>query len=128
MAKGRKTGGRKKGTPNKLTRDVQEFVETIFQAVDPIAVTVDLMTRCKSEKVQEMVQLRLLEYRYGRPKQEVALHSSITLEDVLAARRRAGMEKPHVGLRSDETGERLQRLLSIPVPFRAMAANRSLLR
>ena len=73
MAKGRKTGGRKKGTPNKLTRDVQEFVERIFEAVDPVEITVELLTKCKSEKVQGMVLLRLLEYRYGRPRYELAV-------------------------------------------------------
>ena len=99
MAKGRKTGGRKKGTPNKLTRDVQEFVDAIFQAVDPVTVTVELLTKCKSEKVQGMVLLRLLEYRYGRPMYELAVNGSLqgrlTLEQVHEARRRAGMEKPN---------------------------------
>jgi hypothetical protein len=52
MAKGRKTGGRKKGTPNKLTRDVQEFVERIFEDVDPVEITVELLTKCKSEKAR----------------------------------------------------------------------------
>jgi hypothetical protein len=99
MAKGRKTGGRKKGTPNKLTRDVQEFVERIFEAVDPVEITVELLTKCKSEKVQGMVLLRLLEYRYGRPRYELAvdgrLEGRVTLAQVLEARRRAEMEKPN---------------------------------
>ena len=98
MAKGRKTGGRKKGTPNKLTRDVQEFVERIFEAVDPVEITVALLTKCKSEKVQGMVLLRLLEYRYGRPRYELAvdgrLQGRLTLEQVLETERRAGMERP----------------------------------
>jgi len=99
MAKGRKTGGRTKGTPKKLTRDVQEFVERIFEAVDPVEITVELLTKCQSEKVQGMVLLRLLEYRYGRPRYDLTLdgrlQGRITLEQVLEARRRAGMEKPN---------------------------------
>jgi len=99
MAKGRKTGGRKKGTPNKLTRDVQEFVERIFEAVDPVEITVELLTKCKSERVQGIVLLRLLEYRYGRPKYELAVdgrfEGKVTLAQVLESRRRAGMEKPN---------------------------------
>jgi hypothetical protein len=95
MAQGRKTGGRRKGTPNKLTRDVQEFVERIFEAVDPVEITVELLTKCKSEKVQGRELLRLLEYRYGRPRYELAvdggLEGRVTLEQVLEARDRAGI-------------------------------------
>jgi len=72
-----------------LTRDVQEFVERIFEAVDPVEITVELLTKCKSEKVQGMVLLRLLEYRYGRPRNELAvdgrLEGKVTLEQVLEA-------------------------------------------
>ena len=33
MAKGRKTGGRKKGTPNKVTQSVREGYEKVFHAL-----------------------------------------------------------------------------------------------
>lgn len=33
MAKGRKTGGRVKGTPNKLTADIRSAIETAFHQV-----------------------------------------------------------------------------------------------
>jgi hypothetical protein len=77
-----------------LTRDVQEVAERIFEAVDPVKITVELLTKCKSEKVQGMVLLRLLKYRYGRPRYELALdgrlQGRITLEQVLEASRGNG--------------------------------------
>lgn len=33
MAKGRKTGGRKKGTPNKITRDLAAMIDGALEAV-----------------------------------------------------------------------------------------------
>lgn len=33
MARGRKTGGRQKGTPNKLTRSVREAYEEVFRSL-----------------------------------------------------------------------------------------------
>jgi hypothetical protein len=38
-------------------------VERIFEAVDPVEITVKLLTKCKSEKVQGMVLLRLFTNR-----------------------------------------------------------------
>jgi hypothetical protein len=63
MAKGRKTGGRKKGTPNKR-QDLQEFLDAIFERVDPVQLAVKLL---KGKVPNERLLIRLLEYRYGRP-------------------------------------------------------------
>lgn len=35
MAKGRKTGGRAKGTPNRVTRDSREVIQRIFEELSP---------------------------------------------------------------------------------------------
>ena len=89
MAKGRKTGGRKKGTPNKLTRDVQAFVDMIFTKVDPIE-KLETLLASGSERVQAGVLLRLLEYRYGKPKESMELSGSLSLREVVQkARERA---------------------------------------
>jgi hypothetical protein len=63
MAKGRKTGGRKKGTPNKR-QDLQEFLDDIFEQVDPAQLAVK---RLKANDPNGRFLIRLLEYRYGRP-------------------------------------------------------------
>jgi hypothetical protein len=89
MAKGRKTGGRKKGTPNRLTRDVQAFVDAIFCKVDPID-KLETLLASESERVQAGVLLRLLEYRYGKPKESVELSGNIGLRGIVQkARERA---------------------------------------
>jgi hypothetical protein len=63
MAMGRKTGGRKKGTPNKR-QDLQEFLDVVFARVDLAEVVVKLL---KAKVPSEKVLIRLLEYRYGKP-------------------------------------------------------------
>ena len=37
MAKGRKTGGRKKGTPNKMTANAREAIEQAFEGAGGVA-------------------------------------------------------------------------------------------
>ena len=80
MAKGKKTGGRTKGTPNKLTRDVQTFVDAIFRKVNPIE-KLETLLASESDKVQAGVLLRLLEYRYGKPKESVELSGNVGLRE-----------------------------------------------
>jgi hypothetical protein len=82
MAKGIKTGGRKAGSRNKLTRDVQEFVDKVFRNIDPVDKLTVLLSS-ESEKVQAGILLRLLEYRYGKPKESIELSGSVTYRDVL---------------------------------------------
>lgn len=82
MAIGAKTGGRKRGTQNKLTRDVQAFVDRVFSKIDPVDKLVTLLEG-ESEKVQAGVMLRLLEYRYGKPKESIELSGSVTYTEAL---------------------------------------------
>jgi hypothetical protein len=51
------------------------------------------------EKVQGMVLLRLLEYRYGRPKQEIAVQENISME---YERGDAGWQKSDLALKRDQ--------------------------
>ena len=39
----------------------------------------------------------------GKPVDDRRVHRTLTLEQVFEAGRRAGMERPNIGLRSDET-------------------------
>jgi len=72
MAKGIKTGGRKKGTPNKSQQDVQVLLDAVFKQVDPIEKLVNLLHKPLDAGVEARVLLRLLEYRYGQPRQEIS--------------------------------------------------------
>lgn len=86
MAQGVKTGGRKKGTNNKLTRDVQAFVDKVFSEVNPIDKLTDLLAS-ESDKVQAGVMLRLLEYRYGKPKESIELSGTVNVTERIARMR-----------------------------------------
>lgn len=69
MAKGRKTGGRTKGTPNKLTHSVQEFLEAVLSNEDAVGYAKEFLElRGKSVGQAVHVFMRLLEYRFGQPK------------------------------------------------------------
>jgi hypothetical protein len=63
-----KTGGRKKGTPNRLTRDVREYVECIFRRIDPEKMALSLL-KCRSLQVRAGMFQKLLEHYYGKPRQ-----------------------------------------------------------
>lgn len=74
--------GRKVGSRNKLTLDVQTFVDRVFAKVDPIEKLESLLAS-ESEKVQAGVILRLLEYRYGKPKESLEVTGTIGLAEVI---------------------------------------------
>jgi hypothetical protein len=67
MANGKKTGGRKKGTPNKR-HDLQEFLDLVEEQIDPIKLAKIFLT---GKNPSERVFLRFLEYRYGKPVQTI---------------------------------------------------------
>jgi hypothetical protein len=72
MARGFKTGGRTKGTPNKR-HELQELLDAVFERVDPIEKLTNLLNQPMDKGVEARVLLRLLEYRYGQPQQRVEL-------------------------------------------------------
>jgi hypothetical protein len=85
MALGRKTGGRKKGTPNKSTAALR----AIAQQYDEEAVEklVHLMRNSLDEKVQHAAAVDLIEIGHGKPKQtveDVTNHESSRTEQLLA--------------------------------------------
>lgn len=70
MAKGKKTGGRKKGSRNRSVSEVKDLVDAIFKKVNPVEKAIKLL-EFGSDKTQGTVLLRLLEYRYGKPEQPI---------------------------------------------------------
>ncbi len=80
MALGKKTGGRKKGTPNRATAAAKEFVARVekklaarkvagYASLGEIGAT--LLT-CGMPPVIERVWERLMEYKYGKPVQPLS--------------------------------------------------------
>lgn len=67
MANGKKTGGRKKGTPNKR-HELQEFIDLVEEQIDPIKLAKKFLS---GKNPSERVFLRFLEYRYGKPPQAI---------------------------------------------------------
>ena len=65
MATGRKTGGRAKGIPNKVTREIREELAQLFTP----AYFKALPARLASGTLAPQLEAKLLAYRFGEPKQ-----------------------------------------------------------
>lgn len=75
MAKGTKTGGRAKGTPNKASYDVHKLLDRVFAkkgGIDLAEKLNALLNLPMDRGVEARVLLKLMEYRYGAPRQEVS--------------------------------------------------------
>ena len=76
MANGRKTGGRTKGTPNKMTAEIRSAAQLHGSAA--IAKLVSLMDEGDTHQVQLAAARELLDRGYGRPMQSVAVSDDQT--------------------------------------------------
>jgi hypothetical protein len=65
MAKGRKTGGRKPGIPNKATRELKELAQPY--APEAIATLCEIMQHGETEAARVAAARELLDRGYGRP-------------------------------------------------------------
>ena len=65
MAKGRKTGGRKPGVPNKATRELKELAQPY--APEAIATLREIMQHGATEAARVAAARELLDRGYGRP-------------------------------------------------------------
>lgn len=70
VPKGKRFGGRQKGTKNHGTADVKDLVDAIFKRVDPVEKAIKLL-EFGTDKTQATVLMRLFEYRYGKPPQPI---------------------------------------------------------
>ena len=71
MAKGRKTGGRAKGTPNRVTAEIRTAAQA--HGADAIAKLVELMNEGDTPQVQLAAAKELLDRGYGRSAQSVSV-------------------------------------------------------
>lgn len=65
----REGSGRKKGTPNKATRDIKEVARLHGEAA--VARLAHLMTKAESEQAQVAACKELLDRAYGKPAQAI---------------------------------------------------------
>ncbi len=86
MALGYKTGGRKPGTPNKASKDVQLWVDQVFKAVDPTEMALKFI-QCDQPKVAAAVFLRMMEYRYGKPTEHIKAELTMDYAQLLTKMR-----------------------------------------
>ena len=70
--KRRKTGGRRKGTPNKATREVKTFCASILERA---RYQRQLRERIHKGTLPHAVEAMIWHYAYGVPKQTVAVES-----------------------------------------------------
>jgi len=65
---GRKTGGRKKGTPNKATADVRALCTKLLADADYVA---NFKQRLQEGKLAPHVEALLWHYAYGKPAEHI---------------------------------------------------------
>ena len=83
---GRKTGGRKKGSKNRLTKDVEVLIREVFKRVKPVDKLEELLGS-EDPRVSSVVLLRLMDHLYGKPKESIAVSGAVDVYDVVAAAR-----------------------------------------
>jgi hypothetical protein len=69
MAKGKKTGGRKKGVPNKATPEIQELAREVTTG-NPVYWQ-NLRARLEEGKAAPAVESAMLAYAHGKPPETV---------------------------------------------------------
>jgi hypothetical protein len=74
--KGKKTGGRKKGVPNRATREAKEFCASI---VDDVQYQETVRKRAMKGKLPPAVECMLWHYAKGRPTETMRLQTDVPL-------------------------------------------------
>lgn len=81
-----KTGGRKKGTPNKCRKSIDYFAEQVFKKTDMVQKGMELLEH-KDPRVQAMVWCRLMDYKFGRPREQLVISGSVDMRSIVAQAR-----------------------------------------
>jgi hypothetical protein len=81
VARRRKTGGRKKGTPNKATREVKQAAARL---VEDRTYRANLRKRLQRGEAAPAVEVMLWHYAYGQPTKKVELEGKLSLEELVA--------------------------------------------
>lgn len=95
--RGKKTGGRSKGTPNKATADVMALAGNYADSA--MRELARLATGAESEQARVAACREILDRAYGKPAQHVAHSGTVTLEGLIAQSmglQQAEAEESHV--------------------------------
>lgn len=77
MAKGVKTGGRQKGTPNKVTADIKALAQNY--AAEAISALATILATSDNDSARISAAKELLDRGYGRAQQAVELSGEVGL-------------------------------------------------
>jgi hypothetical protein len=98
MAKGRKTGGRQKGTVNKVTRSARQAIGLLLNGQShKVAKWLDEIYETGGAKAAFNCYIKLLEYHVPKlSRTEIQGNPTLSLEDMLkaAAAKRAAAQQP----------------------------------
>lgn len=82
MAAGRKTGGRRKGTPNRATASLRDIAQQY--TVESVEALVNVLRREDAPAIAVVAAANaLLDRGHGKPKQELDVHGKVTLEQLV---------------------------------------------
>jgi len=83
---GKKTGGRQKGTPNKIKFDIEAFIAKVEKGSGK---TLDewLASTLMDRKTRVPILLQLLAFRYGKPKERLEVSGSVGVAQIIAEAR-----------------------------------------
>ena len=70
-----KTGGRKRGSPNKVTVEVRTWARSVVEDPQVHATTLDL---ARTGRLAPAVLIELLHYAYGKPKETTDVHVQVS--------------------------------------------------
>ena len=77
MAKGRKTGGRVAGTPNKATADVQARCRELIESP---SYQTSFRTRFEAGTLAPALETMAWHYAYGKPSETVQIGGQVTIQ------------------------------------------------
>ena len=103
--KGKKTGGRAKGTPNKKTSEVRQALATVFSLIGDVEALADWARKNKDKFYEMWVKLLPVQVKHGGdPDSPPIQHehvATLTAADIAAATALVGMARgdlsPHGG-------------------------------
>lgn len=72
-------GGRPKGAENKVTREIRDVTEGLFDA----AYWAQMKQRLRTGRVAPAVEAKLLAYRYGEPRQHVDVQGEVNIRTIV---------------------------------------------
>jgi hypothetical protein len=97
--KGRKTGGRRKGTPNKATVEAKTVCNRL---VDDPVYQATLQRRLRAGKLAPAVECMLWHYAKGKPKEQIEVDGSVEWEAL--AQRLASVRTESADRRPSDSG------------------------